>query len=83
MLELRYRIVCYGLEGDNETVVLDSTARAFDPVQVGIVGVGVDPALDDAGDHRAEVDLDAHVLEAAVRSLARARRSDAKTTQIA
>ena len=29
MPELRYRIVCYELEGDSETVILDSTARAF------------------------------------------------------
>lgn len=27
--ELRYRIVCYELEGDTETVILDATARAF------------------------------------------------------
>jgi hypothetical protein len=27
--ELRYRIVCYELEDDTETVILDSTARAF------------------------------------------------------
>ncbi len=26
--ELRYRIVCYELEGDNQTVILDATARA-------------------------------------------------------
>ena len=29
MPELRYRIVCYELDGDNQTVILDSTARAF------------------------------------------------------
>lgn len=29
MPELVYRIVCYELEGDTETVILDSTARAF------------------------------------------------------
>jgi hypothetical protein len=27
--EPRYRIVCYELDGDNQTVILDSTARAF------------------------------------------------------
>ena len=27
--ELRYRIVCYELEHDTETVVIDTTARAF------------------------------------------------------
>lgn len=27
--ELRYRIVCYELEDDTETVILDTTARAF------------------------------------------------------
>jgi hypothetical protein len=27
--ELRYRIVCYELEGDHETVLLDATARGF------------------------------------------------------
>ncbi len=27
--ELSYRIVCYELEGDAETVILDTTARAF------------------------------------------------------
>jgi hypothetical protein len=27
--ELRYRIVCYELDDDNETVILDTTARAF------------------------------------------------------
>lgn len=27
--ELRYRIVCYELEGETETVILDTTARAF------------------------------------------------------
>jgi hypothetical protein len=29
MLEISYRIVCYELEGDTETVILDTTARAF------------------------------------------------------
>lgn len=29
MSEVSYRIVCYELDGDNETVILDSTARAF------------------------------------------------------
>jgi len=27
--ELRYRIVCYELDGEHETVILDTTARAF------------------------------------------------------
>jgi len=27
--EIRYRIVCYELEGDQQTVILDATARAF------------------------------------------------------
>lgn len=27
--ELRYRIVCYELDGENEIVILDTTARAF------------------------------------------------------
>jgi hypothetical protein len=27
--ETRYRIVCYELEGDNETVILDASAQAF------------------------------------------------------
>jgi hypothetical protein len=27
--ELRYRIVCYELDGEDETVILDTTARAF------------------------------------------------------
>ena len=27
--ELRYRIICYEVEDDTETVILDSTARAF------------------------------------------------------
>jgi hypothetical protein len=27
--ELRYRIVCYELEGDTQTVILDTTARGF------------------------------------------------------
>lgn len=27
--ELRYRIVCYELDDDTETVILDTTARAF------------------------------------------------------
>ncbi|MGH3546040.1 MAG: hypothetical protein ACRDPW_08975 [Mycobacteriales bacterium] len=27
--ELRYRIVCYELQGDQQTVILDATARAF------------------------------------------------------
>ena len=27
--ETRYRIVCYELEGDQETVILDATAQAF------------------------------------------------------
>jgi hypothetical protein len=30
--ELRYRIVCYDLDGEEETVILDTTARAFIPV---------------------------------------------------
>jgi hypothetical protein len=29
MPELRYRIVCYELEGDQQTVILDATARGF------------------------------------------------------
>ena len=29
MPELRYRIVCYELEGDRQTVILDATARGF------------------------------------------------------
>jgi hypothetical protein len=29
MPELSYRIVCYELEGDTKTVILDTTARAF------------------------------------------------------
>ncbi|MEA2130242.1 MAG: hypothetical protein QOJ85_3133 [Solirubrobacteraceae bacterium] len=29
MPELRYRIVCYELEGDKQTVILDATARGF------------------------------------------------------
>lgn len=29
MPELSYRIVCYELEGDEQTVILDTTARAF------------------------------------------------------
>lgn len=27
--EIRYRIVCYELEGDQQTVILDATARGF------------------------------------------------------
>ncbi len=27
--ETRYRIVCYELEGDQQTVILDATARGF------------------------------------------------------
>ena len=27
--EIRYRIVCYELEGDQQTVILDATAQAF------------------------------------------------------
>jgi hypothetical protein len=27
--EIRYRIVCYELEGDRQTVILDATARGF------------------------------------------------------
>jgi hypothetical protein len=27
--ELRYRIVCYELEGDQQTVILDATAQGF------------------------------------------------------
>lgn len=27
--EIRYRIVCYELEDDHETIILDATARAF------------------------------------------------------
>jgi hypothetical protein len=27
--EIRYRIVCYELEGDQQTAILDATARAF------------------------------------------------------
>jgi hypothetical protein len=27
--ELRYRIVCYELEGDTQTVILDAAARGF------------------------------------------------------
>jgi hypothetical protein len=27
--ETRYRIVCYELEGDQQTVILDTTARGF------------------------------------------------------
>lgn len=27
--ELRYRIVCYELDGDQQTKILDATARAF------------------------------------------------------
>jgi hypothetical protein len=27
--ELRYRIVCYELDGENQTVILDTTARGF------------------------------------------------------
>ena len=27
--ELRYRIVCYELEGDKQTVILDATAQGF------------------------------------------------------
>lgn len=27
--ELCYRILCYELDGENQTVILDSTARAF------------------------------------------------------
>jgi hypothetical protein len=29
MPDLSYRIVCYELEGDNQTAILDTTARAF------------------------------------------------------
>lgn len=29
MPELCYRIVCYELDGENQTVILDTTARAF------------------------------------------------------
>ena len=29
MPELRYRIVCYELEGDTQTVIIDATARGF------------------------------------------------------
>jgi hypothetical protein len=32
MPELRYRIVCYELDGENQTVILDTTARAFTAV---------------------------------------------------
>jgi hypothetical protein len=46
--ELRYRIVCCELDGENETVILDATARAF------IAGSG---NLDDNGTmHRAGTD---------------------------
>jgi hypothetical protein len=29
LAEIRYRIVCYELEGDQQTVILDATARGF------------------------------------------------------
>ncbi len=43
--ELRYRIVCFELEGDTETVILDTTARAF---------IAVTGTLDDRGTMRGE-----------------------------
>lgn len=41
--ELCYRIVCYELDGEQETVILDSTARAF---------IAVTGTLDDDGTMR-------------------------------
>lgn len=29
LAEVRYRVVCYELEGDQQTVILDATARGF------------------------------------------------------
>jgi hypothetical protein len=38
--ETRYRIVCYELEGDQQTVILDATARGFIIVTGTIAGDG-------------------------------------------
>jgi hypothetical protein len=38
--ELRYRIVCYELEGDHQTVILDATAQGF----IAVTGTIADTA---------------------------------------
>ncbi len=52
--ELRYLIVCYELDGDDETVILDSTARAF----IAVAGtLDQDGAMHGAGTHAGQRSL--------------------------
>jgi hypothetical protein len=43
--EIRYRIVCYELQGDQQTVILDATARGF---------IAVTGTIDDDGTMRGD-----------------------------
>jgi hypothetical protein len=46
--ELHYRIVCYELEGDRQTVILDATARGF----ITVTGtIAQDGTMNGAGTH--------------------------------
>lgn len=52
--ELRYRIVCYELDGEHETVILDTTARAF----IAVTGtLDENGAMHGAGTHAGPLPL--------------------------
>ncbi len=52
--ELRYRIVCYELDGEQATVILDTTARAF----IAVTGtLDENGAMHGAGTHAGPLPL--------------------------
>jgi hypothetical protein len=54
MRELQYRIVCYELEGDKQTVILDATARGF----IALTGtIAEDGTMHGAGTHAGPLTL--------------------------
>jgi hypothetical protein len=54
MPELCYRIVCYELDGEDQTVILDTTARAF----IAVTGtLDANGAMHGAGTHAGPLPL--------------------------
>jgi hypothetical protein len=51
--EVRYRIVCYELEGDQQTVIFDATARGF----IAVTGTITDDTMHGEGTHAGPLPL--------------------------